>query len=291
MSVDRALSGGTSAPQFRFDGPEESPRGPQFLSRPSKPEPEKEIHSMQQFMSYVMRGEIAELMSLCKEGKINQKILDEEVKLSAAQMLIMMNKASEVYKLLAYTDTLTGVPNRRYFEEALENKYEALRSGRRQSERPFGLIVLDIDFFKRFNDDHGHQAGDEVLKLVATTIHDSLRTKPGGSDIVARFGGEEFVIIIDNVSSDEQMQAVLLELNKLKFPNDYRELTISVGGVICSAEMCTAHSKDELFEVADQGVYAVKEGGRNGVSFPSMDGTKRYSLHGGKNEFTTEDIS
>ena len=103
---------------------------------------------------------------------------------------------SDLMRKLVFLDGLTGVFNRRYFDQQLA--VEVARSSRAKS--PLALIMLDVDFFKRFNDHYGHQAGDDCLREIAATLKESLR-RP--ADLVARYGGEEFVCILpDTVFAD-----------------------------------------------------------------------------------------
>ena len=102
---------------------------------------------------------------------------------------------------LANTDGLTGLYNHRHFQEMLER--EVMRSGRHNRE--FALLFLDIDNFKKFNDEYGHVKGDQVLQNVAQSIKDNVRQ----SDIVARYGGEEFVIILPETGQEGAIDGVV----------------------------------------------------------------------------------
>jgi two-component system cell cycle response regulator len=160
----------------------------------------------------------------------------------------------------AVTDGLTGLYNRRFFEATLALEAEhAARSG-----RDLGLLVLDIDHFKRINDAHGHQAGDRVLRELAARLAAAIR----GGDVLARYGGEEFVVLL----RDTSVEAVPETAERLRravgdvpvvLPDDlWVAVTVSVGG---AAWPVHAHSADELVRVADQALYAAKRLGRNRV--------------------------
>lgn len=170
---------------------------------------------------------------------------------------------------LAYHDHLTGVANRRYFEEALNREW--LRG--RRSGRPISLVILDIDNFKRFNDTYGHAVGDEVLQAVATMILGRLRR---GGDLVARFGGEEFAVLLPETDCDGAR--VLAEdlcdrARHLSAPPDnaYPAPTLSAGLSACipREEMET----DTLLNAADAALYQAKAGGKDRVQVISLSVT------------------
>lgn len=153
---------------------------------------------------------------------------------------------------LATTDGLTGLTNHRSFRESLEQ--ELKRAPR--SEKPFSLVLLDVDHFKAFNDTFGHQAGDEVLKGVAERLLSVARD----SDLVARYGGEEFVLLLPKADADGAMVAVerfRKALDDHEWP--YQHVTASFG--VATYEPGTG--PNELIEQADRALYASKRGGRN----------------------------
>ena len=160
---------------------------------------------------------------------------------------------------LATTDALTGLYNRRYFEKALA--YECERA--RRVRRPVGLLIADVDHFKRFNERFGHPAGDAVLREVASTLATHLRR----TDIVARVGGEEFAAILpeDNVEAvavaAERLRRAVEQRPSLRF--DGRELPpvrISIGGASLLGE---AVDSEALIRAADDALRRAKRGGRN----------------------------
>lgn len=163
------------------------------------------------------------------------------------------------YKL-ATTDGLTGLHNHRYFQEHMVNNIE--RSKRYKSS--FSLLLIDIDFFKKFNDTYGHQAGDAVLRQVADTLKKLVRA----SDLVARYGGEEMAIILDNATISEAL-SVADKVCKQVAANPYklsegieRHVTISLGVATFPFH---GETPAELIEYADRGMYRAKENGRNSV--------------------------
>jgi diguanylate cyclase (GGDEF)-like protein len=166
----------------------------------------------------------------------------------------------ETLRNQAIRDPLTGLFNRRYAEETLER--EILRAERRQT--PLGVIMLDIDRFKVFNDTHGHDAGDVVLQDLGAY----LKTRVRGEDVACRYGGEEFLIIMSDVSLEDAQQRAEALRNGVKTLNlNYRgqpigSITLSLG---VAAFPQTARAKDTLLQVADAALYRAKAGGRDCV--------------------------
>ena len=158
-------------------------------------------------------------------------------------------------EVLAITDGLTGLKNRRAFHEKLQE--EVVRLARYSA--PLSLMLLDVDHFKQFNDTFGHLAGDGVLRDVARVLEEISRS----TDFVARFGGEEFVILLPNTS--QQGSLVLAEkVRKAVERREWRERPISVS--IGVATMATANGDDMvLVQAADAALYRSKKNGRNCV--------------------------
>jgi len=162
---------------------------------------------------------------------------------------------------LATIDGLTELYNHRYFQEALTNQVEIAK----RYNQVFSLIMIDIDYFKKFNDTYGHQAGDAVLKQVAKILKNNSRT----TDFVCRYGGEELCIILPNTSADEALfnakrinkaiENMEIELNNT---TEKGKVTISVGVATFPENAMTA---EELVEHADKSLYYAKEHGRNQV--------------------------
>ena len=155
---------------------------------------------------------------------------------------------------MARRDGLTGLVNRRAFDEALAQELE--RGARTGS--PVGLLLLDIDHFKRLNDEHGHQTGDEVLRVVGRVLAECARTY----DVVARYGGEEFVVILPGVDDDDALAAAeRLRTAVLDAPTPV-PVTISAGAASAPPE---AEDSTALIGRADEALYAAKARGRNRV--------------------------
>lgn len=166
---------------------------------------------------------------------------------------------------LSNTDALTGLYNRRYFNDALELEWK--RSGRDKS--PISLLIMDIDYFKRINDTYGHQAGDEFLKKLAGTLSSVFKRD---TDVVARYGGEEFIILLQGMDigparrlAENTIQAVAAMT--IDYQGEKIGTTISVGVNSCVPDSKT--KSDSFILAADQALYAAKALGRNRVAVSS----------------------
>lgn len=160
----------------------------------------------------------------------------------------------------ALRDSLTGLYNRRYFDEALERE---LALARRQNNYPVSLVLIDIDLFKILNDSHGHQAGDAVLQALARYLSDNSRA----SDLVCRWGGEEFVVVMPHTPLKGAVQRV--ETWRADFAaNPVRFGALTLGNTFSAgiaASPADGDSPAALLRAADDALYRAKTGGRNRV--------------------------
>lgn len=173
---------------------------------------------------------------------------------------------------LANSDGLTGVANRRYFDRRL---YESLQQARVQGW-PVSLILIDIDYFKHYNDTYGHVAGDECLKTVASILKNFALRK---NDLPARYGGEEFAIILPRYSSEEASKlarAIVEAVYRLNIPHltsglPAKRITLSAG---CATQRGIAGQQalSDLIERADEALYRAKRKGRNRAECEKPDG-------------------
>jgi len=169
-------------------------------------------------------------------------------------------KRNEKLSSMAYTDRLTEVPNRRYFDEMAETI-----NAQHDASLPLAICLFDIDHFKNLNDRLGHLQGDRCLRLVAACLRSELRSK---NDILARFGGEEFVILLPNTDAAEAhvvAERIRQAVQDMAHPNpgtDMGIVTISAG---VGATLRPGVRVETLLNEADDALYRAKEGGRNRI--------------------------
>lgn len=173
---------------------------------------------------------------------------------------VIKSKDFEQQYKLATTDGLTGLYNHRYFQEQMTSALE--HSKRYETE--FSLIIIDIDYFKKFNDNYGHQCGDRVLRVVAQTLKKNVRA----TDIVCRYGGEEMSIILPNIGYNDaiftaQKLCKMVSEKEVHTNNDKTaNVTISLGVATYPKD---AQTTQNLIKIADERLYHAKENGRNQV--------------------------
>ena len=173
-----------------------------------------------------------------------------------------LDAANQELQRLSSSDGLTGIPNRRYFDEALDREWRRCR----RVGKELALIMCDVDHFKRYNDYYGHQAGDECLRQVAEALKVGLDR---GGDVLARYGGEEFVIVLPETSTGgalivaERVRHAVMALGIPHAESSYSQVTLSLGlASMVPNESC---QPSELLHAADQALYAAKHEGRNRV--------------------------
>ncbi|MEA2164348.1 MAG: hypothetical protein QOK37_2475 [Thermoanaerobaculia bacterium] len=174
-----------------------------------------------------------------------------------ASLAAAVNHMSDELKAHARTDELTNLPNFRAFRERIDLEIERAS---RYPER-VGILILDLDRFKKYNDTYGHLAGNAALQRVARVIREVVRAV----DFPARYGGEEFAVIvpqIDHASLVAIAERIREGVEKLPAPADGSQVTLSIGAAIFPDDGSAA---DALFRVADERLYAAKRGGRNRV--------------------------
>lgn len=163
--------------------------------------------------------------------------------------------AIETLHRISSQDGLTGLSNRRHFDETLA--LECRRAARTRAS--ISLLMLDIDYFKRFNDEHGHQAGDELLRRVAQTLKETVHR---AADLVARYGGEEFVVLLPETNA-EDARCIAETLRARVAATGAVTASIGVATLVPSRE---GGACEELVRVADERLYEAKRAGRNRVS-------------------------
>lgn len=172
-----------------------------------------------------------------------------------------LKEVNEQLKFLSSHDGLTGVTNRRYFEIYLEKEWKAAK----RDKTTISLLMIDVDYFKLYNDTYGHQGGDTCLKQVANAIKTAV-SRP--RDLVARYGGEEFTVVMPNtdIKGAENIARCIMEtFKKLAIPHYASkvsgQVTLSMGAASIVPEGDAPY--EELISAADKGLYMAKEQGRN----------------------------
>ncbi|MBL1275272.1 MAG: diguanylate cyclase [Ectothiorhodospiraceae bacterium] len=177
------------------------------------------------------------------------------------ELQVELEKSNIELQKLSSLDGLTGIANRRRFDEFVN--IECLRSARENTS--LSLILIDIDFFKPYNDNYGHLAGDACLRQVATAL-DEVVHRP--ADLVARYGGEEFVVVLPNTNLDGAVrlsEILCQKIRSLKLPHSHSSVadhvTISIG--VTNRVACEGASPADLIKLADEALYDAKESGRD----------------------------
>jgi diguanylate cyclase (GGDEF)-like protein len=187
-----------------------------------------------------------------------------------AQQMRRRLLAEEELHRLARTDGLTGMDNRRTFEEAAEKEWRRAQ----RNDGSLAMLLIDVDSFKGFNDLYGHSAGDDALIAVARCITQEVR-RPG--DTAARYGGEEFAVLLPDTDEAgaiciaEKIRAAVQALALGHVASSHHVLTVSIGVATTQGEAFT--TSRALVNAADQALYAAKDGGRNRVMSYRTAGT------------------
>ncbi|MCT7987570.1 putative bifunctional diguanylate cyclase/phosphodiesterase [Laspinema olomoucense] len=194
--------------------------------------------------------ELSEANENLHEAAIQQSLLYQQLRIANAEL-----------EKLATTDGLTQIANRRIFDTVLEQEWKRLM----RSQSPLSVILIDVDFFKRYNDTYGHQAGDECLKKIARAVASVVKRQ---GDLVARYGGEEFVVVLPAtnvpgaVQVAEQIRQAVEEVNLEHRSSTVREfVTLSQGIATIIPRLDT--TPDELVAAADEALYYAKSRGRD----------------------------
>lgn len=181
-----------------------------------------------------------------------------------------LRRANEELARLSYTDALTGLANRRIFNQTLESECSRLR----RMNSTLSLLMIDVDHFKALNDSLGHQVGDNYLTLVGSELSRLCRRKV---DLASRFGGEEFAIVLPDTTAEyanKFAESLCQAISDMQLPHRASSvapfLTVSVGVATASRDRC--NTPEALVAGADQALYAAKRGGRNRVAIFQLAG-------------------
>lgn len=206
-----------------------------------------------------LRRELAEQARLKEEIYAANIHLEDKVKERTAEL----EKANDKLSELSVTDSLTGLANRRYFDEVINIEWQRAR----RLGLPLAVAMVDVDHFKAYNDHFGHQAGDECLRRIAVVLNSSVRRS---SDLAARYGGEEFVIVLPGMKKKDAANIAETICRKVKAQNlEHTEksrsgvVTISIG--VASQVPQPGGTTKKLIEKADSALYEAKKTGRNKV--------------------------
>jgi diguanylate cyclase (GGDEF)-like protein len=216
------------------------------------------VQTMRREKARAQRGELTAQANLIAGLKASERRLEERVE----QRTLELQIANEHLAELSATDSLTGIANRRRFDDVLAAEWA--RAARQQHTLAIGL--LDIDYFKQYNDHYGHQQGDECLRRVAAVFKAQLQR---GGDLVARYGGEEFVFIAPAVDADQALtiaHGVCEAIEALRLPHATAPrgiLTVSIG--VAAWMPLAGEAPQALLHAADQALYRAKQLGRNRV--------------------------
>ncbi|MBV9393507.1 MAG: GGDEF domain-containing protein, partial [Methylobacteriaceae bacterium] len=173
-----------------------------------------------------------------------------------------LREANLRLQALAARDPLTGIANRRRFDEALQ----AELSRARRNNSSLSLLLIDADEFKKLNDTHGHQLGDECLRLIADVMKDTFK-RPG--DVIARYGGEEFAVILPETESPNAY--VLAERLRTRIAEAGADLSLTISvGATTSLPAARDESPEILLNRTDRALYRAKENGRNRTEIQSV---------------------
>jgi diguanylate cyclase (GGDEF)-like protein len=221
-------------------------------------------------LSSIERGmqEFAEAARINIEGLSPTQMLEQarlelvNVSLAAAAALSQAETKVVELEAKATTDALTGACNRAFFDAAMGSEWD--RRKNTDPAGPLGMLMVDVDHFKRFNDTYGHTTGDEVLRVLGRTLRDAVRE----SDLVCRYGGEEFAVICPGTTPStlaivaERVRKAVEDV-RVKTPKGEDKITVSIGAGVIVSKPATGF--EALVESADAALYEAKRGGRNRV--------------------------
>ncbi len=194
------------------------------------------------------------------------RLLSFRIRATNAQ-LRRRQKVGEFYRQLSLLDGLTCLQNRTWLEDHLPKLIEQAHAAR----NPLALIMIDLDHFKQFNDKHGHQAGDDALRVASAVLSDALRPR----DFAVRYGGEELMVILPNTNQQAGSQVAHRLCERLQHSvvfSDMRQVLPHITASFGVASLEPQHTAEDLVGLADQALYRAKAAGRNQVATYNDEG-------------------
>lgn len=207
----------------------------------------------------ISRGTVQDIT---EEVRILQELKEAKSKLEEVNTALQQKSA--ILEELAMFDGLTHIPNRRFFDEMYERKYKETS----RDKKTLAVIMIDVDYFKPYNDHYGHLQGDACLITIAEALKKSLK-RP--TDMVARYGGEEFVVILKNIDregANNVVERLIETVRALQIPHAYSDVTqyVTISAGMAFKEADSVVSKEELLKRADEALYLAKSSGRDKVA-------------------------
>lgn len=223
-------------------------------------------------MSFALAARLAQERRLREQAQAQAIRMQREANDLLEQRVVDRTRALEEANLqlqeLSHTDGLTGLHNRRHFDESLA--LEAQRAVR--SNTSFALLLIDIDHFKRINDTHGHPAGDECLRNMAAIVRANVRR---ATDMVARYGGEEFCAIVPSITADGARQLaehIRQQVERTAIPWGAQQIRLTVSIGVCCGTPSSAAEALAMLQQTDAALYESKHRGRNRVTLVPLAG-------------------
>lgn len=232
-----------------------------------------------QVIEDVVRG----LVKATEKAAVNNQTLQSHLEETRSETSLLREELEKV-RQESQLDSLTGLFNRKMLTTTLEDRIVESQ----QSGEPLSLLMFDIDHFKKFNDNFGHLIGDEVIRRVAGSLRKHIR----GTDLAARFGGEEFTVVLPDtdlegaVTVAKTIHSAISKLSLVKKSTQERlpGITVSVGASVLSLK----DSSESLIERADQALYQAKEAGRNRIVTEKEISDSIVGLRGSADTFEAE---